>query len=95
MRAKATLAINKKETFNDGSIVQIVVWDLPVPLMGSRHRYKYSLYFGKNGVCLVRYDNERGKGDHRHIDGKEEEYSFVNISSLLADFWNDVERMGG
>ncbi len=95
MRAKATLALDKKETFSDGSIVQIVVWDLPVPLMGSRHRYKYSLYFGKNGVCLVRYDNERGKGDHRHINGKEEEYSFVSISSLLADFWNDVERMGG
>ena len=45
-------------------------------------------------MCLVRYDNERGKGDHRHFDGKEEEYSFVNIPSLLADFWNDIERMG-
>jgi hypothetical protein len=28
------------------------------------------------GVCVVRYDNEVGKGDHRHIDGKEGTYSF-------------------
>lgn len=94
MRAKATLVINKKATFNDGSIVQIVVWELPVPLKGSLHRYKYRLYNGKDGVCLVRYDNEHGKGDHKHITGREESYDFKDVSTLLADFWKDIERIG-
>lgn len=95
MRTKATLVIDKKITLDDNSIVQAVVWDLPVPLKGSPHRYKYRLYYGKNGVCFVRYDNEQGKGDHKHVGGKEEPYKFTGIETLLADFWNDVEKMEG
>jgi hypothetical protein len=79
---------------NDGSIIQVVVWTLPVPLLGSLHRYKYRLYFGKDGVCLVRYDNEHGKGDHKHVAGQEETYRFKDIPTLLGDFWKDVERIG-
>lgn len=94
MKAKAALVIDRKETFNDGSIVQIVVWTLPIPLKGSLHRYKYRLYFGKDGICLVRYDNEHGKGDHKHVTGQEEPYHFNDISTLLDDFWKDVERIG-
>jgi hypothetical protein len=71
MRAKATLVINEKITRIDGSVIQAIVWDLPVPLKGSLHRYKYRLYFGKDGVCLVRFDNEQCKGDHKHILGIE------------------------
>ena len=54
------------------------------------HRYKYRLTYVENGRCVVRYDNERGKGDHRHVDGAETEYRFVNLTQLLADFRNDV-----
>ena len=86
MRAKATLVINEKVTRIDGCLIQVIVWDLPVPLMGSRHRYKYRLYFGKDGVCLVRFDNEQGKGDHKHINGNEFQYDFRDIPSLLRDF---------
>jgi hypothetical protein len=39
----------------------------------------------------VRYDNERGKGDHRHIGEREEGYAFVTLEQLLADFRRDVE----
>jgi hypothetical protein len=42
------------------------------------------------GVCRVRYDNERGKGDHRHLGGVEAPYRFRSLERLLADFWRDV-----
>lgn len=44
------------------------------------------------GVCRVRYDNERGKGDHRHVDGIEQPYRFVSLMRLLDDFERDVEK---
>ena len=81
-----------KEVRDDGSIVEIVIWELPEPLPPSAHRYKYRLYFGRNGVSQVRYDNERGKGDHRHIGGEEFEYAFTSVDKLLGDFKADVER---
>jgi hypothetical protein len=40
----------------------------------------------------VRYDNERGKGDHRHVNGTEEPYRFVSLSELLDDFQRDVDN---
>lgn len=60
-----------KEVRDDGSIVAIAVWELAAALPPCTHRHKYRLYFGVPGKCLVRYDNERGKGDHRHADGVE------------------------
>jgi hypothetical protein len=38
----------------------------------------------------VRYDNERGKGDHRHVDGQEAPYAFTTVEQLLDDFERDV-----
>jgi hypothetical protein len=43
-----------------------------------------------NGICVLRYDNEAGKGDHRHIGGVETPYGYFSIDQLLADFWRDV-----
>ncbi|WP_249931269.1 DUF6516 family protein [Ramlibacter sp. 2FC] len=70
---------------------EIVIWRLPQPLRPCTHFYKYRLYFGADGHCRVRYDNERGKGDHRHLNGTEESYSFVSLTQLLDDFQRDVE----
>lgn len=86
MRRKATLVIDRKENRADGSIIQAVVWELPVPLTGSLHRFKYRLYFGRGGICLVRFDNEQGKGDHKHVRGIESPYRFKDIPTLLRDF---------
>jgi hypothetical protein len=80
-----------KEVRDDGAIVEIVIWRLDQPLHPCTHRFKYRLYFGRLGHCRVRYDNERGKGDHRHIEGIEERYEFVSLAKLLDDFQNDVE----
>ena len=43
-------------------------------------------------LTVVRYDNETGKGDHRHYGGREEPYRFVDEATLYADFMADVER---
>lgn len=88
----AALLARAKEVRDDGSIVEIVIWELPEPLPPSLHRYKYRLIFGAAGVSRVRYDNERGKGDHRHIGDREEDYAFTSVEQLLADFQSDVER---
>jgi hypothetical protein len=88
----ATLLARAKEVRDDGSIVEIVVWELPEPLPPSTHRFKYRLYYGAGGVSCVRYDNERGKGDHRHIGDQEYGYRFSTVEQLLADFQSDVER---
>jgi len=66
-----------KEVRDDGSIIEIVIWQLPEPLAPSTHTYKYRLYFGSAGVSRVRYDNERGKGDHRHLGEDEFDYVFT------------------
>lgn len=95
MRRRATLVIDRKMTLEDDSIVQAVVWELPIPLKGSPHRYKYRLYFGRQGECLVRFDNEQGKGDHKHVMGKEAPYAFRDIPTLLKDFRSEIERAGG
>lgn len=83
-----------KEVRDDGAIVEIVVWRLTEPLHPCTHLYKYRLYFGANGICRVRYDNELGKGDHRHLGDAELAYQFVSVAKLLDDFQHDVETWG-
>ena len=88
----ARLLAQAKEIRDDGSIVEMVVWELSEPLSPCRHPYKYRLFFGTSNRCQVRYDNERGKGDHRHIADEEEPYAFTTIEQLIADFRADVAR---
>jgi hypothetical protein len=88
----AVLIARAKEVRDDGSIVEIVIWEVPTPIAPSSHSYKYRLYFGKHGICHVRYDNERGKGDHRHIGEEEVDYDFSTIEQLLVDFQQDIDR---
>jgi hypothetical protein len=83
--------VRAKEVRDDGSVVEIVIWRLEEPLRPCTHSYKYRLYFGSGGYCRVRYDNERGKGDHRHANGGEAPYCFVSLAQLLEDFRRDVE----
>jgi len=77
-----------------GRIIEVVIWYLSEPLPGSTHPYKYRLYYGDlNGRCIVRYDNERGKSDHRHVGENEEPYAFSTLRKLVEDFEADIERM--
>jgi hypothetical protein len=88
----ATPIVRAKEVLDDSSVIEIVVWRVPVPVPPCTHSFKYRLYFGALGQCRVRYDNERGKGDHRHFDGIEEPYRFVTVNQLLDDFQRAVEN---
>ncbi len=76
----------------DGSIIEIVVWKVPKPVPGSAHLFKYRLFFGFPGTRVIGYDNERGKGDHRHRGEIEEPYAFVSPEQLFDDFAADIER---
>jgi hypothetical protein len=91
----ATLLVHAKEIRDDGSIIEIVIWELPEQVAPSTHRFKYRLFFGTAEGRRVGYDNERGKGDHRHIEGREETYVFSTVDQLLDDFRRDVEGWSG
>ena len=79
--------------YDDGAISEVVLWHLPEPVPGSVHRFKYRLFYGYRGRRTVCYDNERGKGDHRHRDGIEQPYPFETVDKLLADFEADVAAL--
>ncbi|AUB83485.1 toxin-antitoxin system TumE family protein [Candidatus Thiodictyon syntrophicum] len=91
----ATPIYQLRDILPNGLTVEAVVWQVPVAVPGCSHPYKYRLYCGRAGTCLVRYDNERGKGDHKHLGNLEVPYGFVSIERLMADFIADVERLGG
>ena len=96
MAFKARLLFRSRFVYGDGSIREMVLWELPEKLKGCLHRFKYRLYYGRaDGICLVRYDNERGKGNHRHIEGNEEPYIFRNVEKLVNDFLADVDKVRG
>ena len=88
----AKLMLIERHTLTENSFVEMVVWRLPSPISGSRHSFKYRLALVVNGHCVLRYDNETGKGDHRHEGEKEAPYIFTTPQALLDDFWRDVEK---
>lgn len=92
---RAVLVYEDKRLIEGGFILQGRVWLVPEAVVGSRHSYKYSLFFGRSGERLVLYDNEREKGDHRHYGSHEEPYGFVGLEQLLRDFMSDVARVAG
>ena len=91
--AKAVSFYHAKRAYADDTIIEIRIWKLPRPNEERPHGYKYSLFFGRPGERLVGYDNERGKGDHKHIKGLQSPYEFVTIDKLLFDFRRDVALM--
>ena len=89
---KARELFNRRVPVTEQTFAELVLWELPEPLAGSKHRYKYRLAFVAAGVCVLRYDNEAGKGDHKHVRGRELKYRFVSVDKLVADFFEDVKR---
>jgi hypothetical protein len=89
---KAELIHRKRHTFADGKIIEIVIWKVPEPVVGSDHHYKYRLFYGDHEERMVGYDNERPKGDHRHYGRHEEVYLFLGVQQLLTDFYDDIAK---
>jgi len=91
----ARLLFRDKYIYSDGAIREMVIWRLPETDRERPQGLKYRLYYGYPGKCLVRYDNERGKGDHRHDGNQEKPYTFTSIEQLILDFRTDIERLRG
>ncbi|MCF6256391.1 MAG: DUF6516 family protein [Gammaproteobacteria bacterium] len=89
------LTFRDKFIYADGAIREMVIWRLPDTDSERPHGLKYRLYYGYSGKCLVRYDNERGKGDHRHEGNRETPYIFISVEQLVQDFKADIERLRG
>ncbi len=77
----------------NGCVLHLRVWEVPEPVPPSVHRFKYSLFYGRPGERLVLYDNERGKGDHRHFREIETPYAFTTRKKLVEDFLADVRAV--
>ncbi len=89
---KATPLLKERHAIDAQAFVELRVWKVPAPVRGSTHFFKYSLAFVIGGQCVLRYDNEQGKGDHRHIGEVEESYVFSSPEQLIADFWANIDR---
>lgn len=89
---KAQLITDFKDVADDGSLIQMVVWRVPIPVPPTTHGFKYRLVYIVDGVRVVSFDNEWGKGDHCHLDGAEIAYQFSSVGQLIEDFIEEVEK---
>ena len=89
---KAVELLRTRIPYSELAFAELVLWRLPAPVGGSLHEFKYRMAYVVNGECVLRYDNETGKGDHRHFSGKETVYRFTSPERLLADFQKDIAR---
>ncbi|NRF65883.1 hypothetical protein HLB44_02665 [Aquincola sp. S2] len=83
---KAELITRFKDVTSEGGVIELVVWRVPQPVPPCTHHFKYRAAFAMKGVRIVGFDNERGKGDHCHVDGRERDYAFVSVEQLVEDF---------
>lgn len=72
--------------------MEAVVWRVPAPVPPSEHCYKYRLVYLVDGARVVGFDNERGKGDHKHVGDAELAYVFRGVEQLVEDFLMEIER---
>lgn len=91
----AALLHRSRFVYADGALREMVLWQVP---QTGHHPVglKYRLYYGdREGRCLIRYDNERGKGDHRHGPDGEAAYRFIDVETLVADFLAEIRKLRG
>ena len=88
---KAALVARERIAYSDTEVVEMVVWRVPTPVPPTAHGFKYRFVYVENGERVLGYDNERGKGDHRHYRDQESPLEFDTIDSLLLQFVDEVE----
>lgn len=91
---KARLIIHDKQTDEFGNTVEMKMWQVPVS-EHTPHGYKYSLVYIVASDRVIGYDNERGKGDHRHYEGQEAPYRFAGLRRLVERFQERYGRLQG
>ena len=82
----AQLITRFKNITADGAILEVVVWKVPTPVPPTEHGYKYRAAYVVEGIRVVGFDNELGKGDHCHLDDLEMPYTFTGVDQLIEDF---------
>jgi hypothetical protein len=89
---RAQILLDERIKQNDGSFAELRVVLVPEAVRGSAHTFKYSLSLVVDGKCVLRFDNEAGKGDHYHREGVELPYRFTTMPALLNEFWKQVDQ---
>jgi hypothetical protein len=89
---KATLLIERRIVFGDRDFAEVVVWKVPAPVPPTTHGFKYRLVYIVEGKRVLGFDNERGRGDHRHDGETVVAYRFESIDKLLGDFAQAIEQ---
>jgi len=76
---KAALLQKSRVTLSANRFADILIWQLPAPVSGSPHAFKYRLALVVDEVCVLRYDNEASKSDHKHLGAREVPYTFTTL----------------
>ncbi len=92
---QAKLITRFKDVTPEGGVIELVVWRVPEPVPSSQHGFKYRAAYAIDGVRVVGFDNERGKGDHCQIRGAERSYVFTSVEQLIEDFIAAVDAARG
>ena len=92
---KAEQLLRQRVVLAEDAFAELAVWRVPNRLQGSEHAFKYRLAYVVDGRCLLRFDNEPGKGDHYHLGDEEVVYKFDSLEKLLDDFWEQVDTLRG
>src|SRR5471030_649097 len=83
----------KRVHLSPSAFAELVIWSLPNSGQANAfHSYKYRLAYVVHGKCVVRFDNEVAKGDHRHFGATETPYKFTTLGQLKEDFYLDITR---
>ncbi len=88
---QARLLLKERRVLGENRFADLTVWHVPTPVPGSAHDLKYRLAFVVDEICVLRFDNESGKGDHKHVGASQMPYVFTTFEKLVADFWQEVE----
>ena len=92
----AAEVLREKTTDEQGNVREMVIWQVaPNPRQPQGIRYRLALIQAGEKEPAVLYDNHHPKGHHRHIEGVEEPYQFVELDRLIADFMADLTRVTG
>ena len=89
---QATALIQRRVVLAADAFAEVAVWRVKQSVPPSEHALEYRLAYAVAGECVLRYDNERGKGDHRHVGSDETPYAFAMPDQLMADFSADIAR---
>jgi hypothetical protein len=96
LQAVAAVVLREKITDEQGNLREMVIWQVePNPRQPEGIRYRLALILAGERDPAVLYDNHHPKGHHRHLEGVEEPYGFVDVERLIADFMAAVMRVTG